>query len=289
VCADFCQAFDNGTNCSGAKTQCSNDCDSVVSHCPARADAMLACLANLSYSCNSPGQANAQGTGPTADVWATLTSSAGTLYIEDAYCAELVKQFNDCAPINPGGGGSGGSGGNGGSGGSGGDGGTGSSPSGGSGGVGAGGSGGSGGSGQPDLANVDFSLSITGAYEDPNGEGGPAVPFDVTICINPAQGNYVQVSNVGTGDATAFKMGVQLMNGQNVVGGCEDLVESDALPPGYDTSWTNQWCCKVDDTVSTFDLNPRTVRVRADVAGQVAESNESNNDMYTQSFELKSL
>lgn len=84
-------------------------------------------------------------------------------------------------------------------------------------------------------------------------------------------------------------MRVQVLNGSNVVGGREDLVESDPLPPGYDTSWTNQWCCTVDDTVSTFDFNPRTVRVRADVGGQVDESNESNNDKLTPSFELKSL
>jgi hypothetical protein len=284
VCASFCQAFDSGTNCSGAKTQCSNDCDSVVSHCPARADAMLGCLAGLGYSCTAPGEAHATGSSGTAGSPATLSSGAGTLYVFDAYCAGLVQEFNDCTPVSPGGGGTSGSGGGGGTGG---DGGSGNSPSGGgSGGSGAGGAGGSGGGGQPDLADVEFQLSVTTGPKDPNGEGGPLTPWVVNVCIEPSQGDYVQVSNSGTGDATPFAMAVQLLKDGTAVDSCEDLVESDPLPPGYSTSWSNPWCCVLDDTVSTFDLNPRTIRVRADVSGQVAELDESNNDKLGTAFDI---
>jgi hypothetical protein len=286
ACDGFCQAFDSGSNCSGAKTQCANDCGSVVSHCPSRASAMLDCLADLSYSCTSPGEAHATGSNGSGGTTATLSSGAGTLYVDDPYCAQLVQEFNDCTPVNPGGGGAGG--GFGGTGGSP-DGGAGGTGSGGAGGSGAGGAGGSGGGGQPDLANVDFSFTATAMNKDPNGEGGPAVPYEVKICLNPQEANYLEVKNIGTGDAGPFKVGVQLMNGQNVVGGCQDFVESDPLPPNGTTSWTNQWCCPVNDTISSFDLNMRTIRAVADVDDQVSEADESNNTGVTPEFEVKSL
>jgi hypothetical protein len=186
-------------------------------------------------------------------------------------------------------GGSGGSGANGGSSASGGSGG---SSSGGVGGAG-GGSGGVGGGGSPDLSNVTFDLWVTGQSKDPGGEGGPAMPWTVNVCIDATQGGFVQVQNTGTGVANGFSVGIALMKDyptpNSVVGSCTSLVESDTLAPGVTTQWTSATCCTFDDTASTFDLNPRKLRVTADVNAEVTESNEANNTAFSAEFELKQL
>jgi hypothetical protein len=165
---------------------------------------------------------------------------------------------------------------------------------GGTGGAGGGGSGGvGGGSGSPDLSGVDFHLTVTGQSKDPGGEGGPAVPWTVSVCIEPGDGGFVEVYNTGTGVAGAFAMGIALIKDYptagTVVASCASLVESDPLGPGFMTTWSSQTCCTFDDTVSTFDLNPRKVRVTADVNAEVTESNESNNVKESPEFELSDL
>jgi hypothetical protein len=186
--------------------------------------------------------------------------------------------------------GSSGVGGSGGVGGStGGTGGSGASGGGGNGGVGGAG----GGSGVPDLSDVDFDLTVHGQAKDPGGEGGPSVPWIVEVCIEPTSGGFVEVHNTGTGIAGPFAMGFALIKDYpapgTVVASCDALVESDPLAPGYKTSWTNATCCTFDDTYSTFDLNPRKLRVTADVNAQVAESIETNNTLESSEFDLADL
>lgn len=277
----------------------------MSSSCPARADALFNCLGKLDYSCSAPGQANASGDG--AD-YVAIYANSGTLYVSDSECARLYNEFVNCGAGGEGGSAGGGDGGNsqgatggggapGGSGGSGASGATGGSAgtgaSGGMGGAaGVGGSGpmgGSAGAGAPDLANVTFSLSYDASPVDPNGEGGPAVPYDVRVCIDPARSDYIRVDNIGSGTAGSFRTAILWVKDYpspgTIVDSCAAFSSTPPLASGYSVSWQNAYCCEFSDTFSTFDSNPRRIVVYADALEAVSESNESNNTATSEEIE----
>ena len=143
-CGRFCIRFGLGKNCGEAKS-CESDCIATAATCPAHAAKMLGCLRGLEFECTAPGQAVAKSSAGASGEYAYLNGASGTLEVQDATCADAVREFQACPS---GSGGAGGSSGNGGAGGFGGGSG-GSSGGGGSGGAGAGGggTGGTGGSG----------------------------------------------------------------------------------------------------------------------------------------------
>jgi hypothetical protein len=130
-CEAFCESFVAGCP-DASQDPCVADCNDSLSACPAHADALIECLAQLEIECLDVGYAVAHSR--TSDTASTsLTGAAGTLEVQDPTCAALADTFNACPPpstsSNTGGGGAGGE------------------PTSGPGGAGRGGSGGSGASG----------------------------------------------------------------------------------------------------------------------------------------------
>jgi hypothetical protein len=139
----------------------------------------------------------------------------------------------------------------------------------------------------PDLGNVDFSVSVEADAAPLDQAGRPAHSYDVYVCISPTSSDYISVQNAGpVATSTPFNLLLGLYtNDYKYVAGCGDLVYGQALPAGKFVNWQQQYCCTLQD-VAPDVTNLRRIGVFVDSKQVISESDETNNQAFTDPFEL---